>query len=377
MNMDTIKIIFLKKKLKGGFITYQNNLLHLFSSSPAFDLNVIDEEPKIRSDFINAVYRSIQSTPLINILFNYIYIMSRAMRYKKDACYLYIPHTFKYGFLAVLMSSLFKLPFIVPLGGWTEKELILRGVPKVELFLQLKYEKWVLRNARYVMTSPDLANGYGKVIKNRNKFLYAGLPIDTNKFKPMRESEDLRNKLKLEGKKIILTAAPLEGVKGDGVKKLVEAFSHVKRECNNVILLVAGDGNQKKEIENVAESLNVEDVMFLEHRDDMPELINLCDVFALIFEFGGGLGAAIKEAMACEKPCVISRTSGTEILRDREEVLLSLDSKDIADNIILLLKDEEYARKIGINARKRIEAEFSIEKVGEKIFNKLSEDISP
>ncbi len=81
--------------------------------------------------------------------------------------------------------------------------------------------------------------------------------------------------------------------------------------------------------------------------------------------------------MACEKPCVISRTSGTEILRDREEVLLSLDSKDIADNIILLLKDEEYARKIGINARKRIEAEFSIEKVGEKIFNKLSEDISP
>lgn len=292
--------------------------------------------------------------------------------YKKDTCYLYIPHTFKYGFLAVLMSSLFKLPFIVPLGGWSEKELILRGVPKAELFLRLKYEKWVLRNAKYVMTSPDLANGYSKVIKNRNKFLYAGLPIDTKKFKPGRKSERLIDELNIGDKKVILTAAPLEGVKGEGVKKLLNAFICVKEKYSNVVLLIAGDGNQKNEIENIAKNLNVEDVIFLGQRTDMPELINFSDVFALVFEFGGGLGAAIKEGMACEKPCVISRTSGTEVLNNEKEVLLAyFRSEDIADKILLLLKDEKYARNIGINARKRIENEYSIEKIGEKLIGKL------
>jgi glycosyltransferase involved in cell wall biosynthesis len=77
--------------------------------------------------------------------------------------------------------------------------------------------------------------------------------------------------------------------------------------------------------------------------------------------------------MACGKPCVVSRTSGTKILKDGEEVLLaSLDPKDIADKIILLLKDEEYARQLGINARRRIEKDFSLGIAGEKLFNKLT-----
>ncbi|RLJ01592.1 MAG: hypothetical protein DRP08_05345, partial [Candidatus Aenigmatarchaeota archaeon] len=101
-------------------------------------------------------------------------------------------------------------------------------------------------------------------------------------------------------------------------------------------------------------------------------LINSSDIFTLIFPFGGGIGSGIKEAMACEIPCVISNTSGTEVLKDREEVLLvDYDVNDIADKILLLLKDEKLARNIGINARKRIEKDFSIEKVANKIAEKL------
>jgi len=105
----------------------------------------------------------------------------------------------------------------------------------------------------------------------------------------------------------------------------------------------------------------------------MPELLNLSDVFTLIYSFGGGIGFATLEAMACEKPCAISRTSGTEVLSDGKEVLLvNYDTKDIADKIMLLLKDEKYARYIGINARKRIEKDCSVEKTEEKLVKKLS-----
>ena len=301
--------------------------------------------------------------------------MLQVIKFRKKVDYLFITHHFKYGLFAIFMSLFFKIPFIVPILGWAEKELRLGGISKIELFVRLKYESWVLKKAKYILSSYDLTNEYAKTIKDKNKFLNIDSPIDTNKFKPAPKSDVLKTKLDVDNKKIVLTAAPLWGVKGEGIKILLKAFVLVKKEYSNILLLIAGDGRQKKELEDLAKNLGVKnDVIFLGYCDNIPELLNLADVFALIFPFGGGIGLAIKEAMACEKPCVVSKTSGTEFLRDGEEVLLaSLDPKDIADKILLLLKDEDCARKIGINARKRIKADFSIEIAGEKLFNKLSE----
>jgi len=241
----------------------------------------------------------------------------------------------------------------------------------------LKYEIWVYRNAKYLLTSHDLTNVYAKTVKHENKFINIDLPIDTNRFKPTTsKSEILKNKLKVNNKKCILTVTSLApGMpKEVGLKILIDAFIIIKKEYNNVVLLIAGNGRQKKKFENLIKKLNVkDDIRLIGYCDKIIELINLSDVFTLIFPYGGGIGASIKEAMACEKPCVISRTSGTEVLNDREEVLLvNLDPRDIADKIIKLLKDEEYARRIGINARKRIEADYSIKKAEEKLTEKLS-----
>ena len=379
-NMNQIKILFLKKgRVTGGVITFQNTVLRMFNESPDFKLIVIDDQAKIRNNFLNYIYEFMQSIRVVHILFEYVYLLLQAIQYRKKVDYLFIIHYFKYGLFAVLMSSLFKIPFIVPTLGWEEKELRLRSASEVEIFIRLKYESWIYRRAKYILASDDEIRGYSKMVKNKNKFLRFYSPIDTNRFMPMPKSGILGDKLGVDKKKSVLTAAPLWGVKGEGIKRLLNAFVLINEDYNNAMLLIAGDGQQKRELEDLAKNLGVKsDVMFLGHCNNMPELLNLADVFTLIFPFGGGIGLAIKEAMACEKPCVISKTSGTEVLRDREEVLLaSLDPKDIADKILLLLKDEDYARKIGINARKRIEADFSIEKVGEKLFNKLSEDILP
>jgi len=372
---NIIKILFLKKgRVAGGVITFQNTMLHMFNESPNFKLIVIDDQAKIRNKFLNYIYKFMQSRRIIHILFEYMYLMPQVIKYRKKVDYLFIPHPFKYGVFVILISLLLKIPFIVPILGWTEKELRLRGVSETEIFIRLKYESWVYRKAKYLLSSEDLINKYGKNLK-KNKFLSFYSVVDTNIFKPMPKSAILRDKLGVGSKKVIFTAAPLEGVKAEGIKILLEAYVLIRRRYDNVILVIAGDGPDREKLEKLAKSLIIENgVMFLGYCNNMPELLNLADVFALIFSFGGGIGMAILEAIACGKPCVVSRTSGTEVLRDREEVLLtSLDPKDIADKILLLLKDEDYARKIGINARKRIEADFSIEKVGEKLFNKLSE----
>ena len=375
--LNIIKMLFLKKgRAAGGVTTFQNNMLRLFNDSPNFDLFVLDDQAKSRYNLLNGIYESLRSIPFLHILFEYMYVMLKLFQYREKVDYLFIPHPFKYGLFAVLSSSLFNIPFIVPIMGWTEKELRLRGASEIEIFLQLKYQSWVYRKAKYILASDDLIKGNSKIIKDKNKFLSFYSFIDTDSFFPMQKSEFLIDKLNVGNRKIISTAAPLEGVKAEGIKMLLKAFVLIKKEYNNVILLIAGDGQQKKELEDLAENLDVKnDVLFLGYWNNMPEFMNLVDVFTLIFSFGGGVGMAIMEAMACEKPCVVSKTPGTEFFKNGEEVLLaSPDSKEIADKIISLLKDEEYARKIGINARKRIEAECSIKVGGGKLFNKLSED---
>jgi glycosyltransferase involved in cell wall biosynthesis len=240
----------------------------------------------------------------------------------------------------------------------------------------LKYESWVYRKAKYILTSDDLMNGYVKTVKNKDKFLSFYSLIDTNVVRPTPKSEVLINKLGVKNKKVILTVASLVPgkPKAFGLNILIEAFALVKKAYNDVVLLIAGNGRRGKEFEDVIKKLNLKnDVRLLGFCTNIIEIVNLSDIFTLIFLFGGGVGFAIMEAMACEKPCVVSRTSGTEFLIDEKEVLLvDLDPKDIADKILLLLNDKKYAQNIGINARKRIESECSIKVGEEKLFNELS-----
>lgn len=376
VNTKPIRILFLKKKKLGiGTSVVQKVMMQLFEESPNFKLIVIDDQMKIKNKILGYVYRLIPSIPVIHNLFDYIYLIPQVVKHRQKVDYLYIPHYFKYGLLAVFVSSLFKIPFIVPIVAWNENELRLAGASKLRIFIQLKYERWVLRKAKYVSSSDDLIDYYANVIKDKDKFLRFYLPIDTNKFKPEPKSEVLKDRLEVNGKKVIFTAAPLEGVKGEGIKILLSAFALLKKKCDNVILLIAGDGSERAELENLARELNIKkDVKFLGYSDSMPELLNLSDVFTLIFPFGGGIGFATKEAMACEKPCVVSGTAGTKVLNNEEEVLLvAMDPDDIADKIKLLLEDEDYAGYLGINARRRVETDFSLPSAGERLFKKLKE----
>lgn len=367
MHTNQIKILFLlKKKDRGGIYGYQDIMLRIFNKGPSFKLYIIDEKAK------NRIYQFLQSIRVIHILFDYVYLMPKVIKYRKDVDYLFIPHHFKYGLFAVLVSSLFKIPFIVPIFGYTEIELKLKDVKKIERFIQLKYEYWIFSKAKYLLSSDDLINEYNKIIKNKNKFLSFYCLIDTNKFKPMPKSETLKNDLGIANKKVILTVTGFRHGKGVGLKILLEAFVLIKKEYKNVILLIAGWDPEIKEYKELVKVLNIEDdVMFLGYCDNIPELMNISDIFTLIFAFGGGIGSTVMEAMACEKACIISRTPGTEILNDEEVLLVNLDPREIADKIMLVLKDEEYARRIAINAKKRAEADFSIERAEDKLIKKL------
>ena len=91
------------------------------------------------------------------------------------------------------------------------------------------------------------------------------------------------------------------------------------------------------------------------------------DVFVLP-SYSENFGMVVVEAMAAEKPVVI--TKGVGISKEVEAagagIVIDKDEKQLAEAILKILENPELAQKMGENGKRLVETEFSSEKVAEK-----------
>jgi len=124
---------------------------------------------------------------------------------------------------------------------------------------------------------------------------------DISFFKPLNSRLILRKKWLIdENEFVILTACRLDANKG--VDILIKALSSLQASGHsNFRLLVAGDGEERRALEILANELGLQKyVKFLGYRSktDLLELYNLSDVFVLA-SYSEGLPRAVIESMAC------------------------------------------------------------------------------
>ena len=92
------------------------------------------------------------------------------------------------------------------------------------------------------------------------------------------------------------------------------------------------------------------------------------DIFAFASQ-SEGFGQVLIEAMAAKKPVVASRISPiTEIVSENETGLLTKaeSSHALAEAIVTLAKNPEKARQMGMNGAKRVEKQFSADRMASK-----------
>jgi len=190
-------------------------------------------------------------------------------------------------------------------------------------------------------------------------------PVDAQHFRADIAPSAITQKHSLESKWVILTVARLVRVKG--IDTVIRALPKVLEAIPNTAYLVIGDGPLRAELEHLAEALGVSDhVVFvgaIDHlSNDLPRYYQTCDVFVMVsrpLPHGREIerfGVAYLEAGACGKPVVAGRGGGVgEAVEDGVTGLLvdPLDVNEIADTIVRVLKDEELARRLGENGRKR------------------------
>jgi glycosyltransferase involved in cell wall biosynthesis len=142
------------------------------------------------------------------------------------------------------------------------------------------------------------------------------------------------------------------------------AAARVAAQVPDVDFLVVGEGELRAELEATAARLGLDGrVRFLGLRHDVPALLGAVDVLALTSLYEG-LPNVVIEAMATGAVAVATEVGGCrELLAHGETgfVVPPGDVAAIADAVLAVLGAPETARRIASAARRRIEAEFTLD----------------
>lgn len=159
------------------------------------------------------------------------------------------------------------------------------------------------------------------------------------------------------GSKLVLMVA--EFSRGKRHRDALSAFAD--RRLAGATLLLAGDGKWEKDTRRLAQRLGVEKrVVFLGHRKDVPQLLTAADAVILPSE-REGLPVSVLEAMAMQKPVIVSDIRGSrELVKPACGWMHPVgDSESLASLIRLVLDNPAEAAARGSRARQRVLSNFT------------------
>lgn len=149
-----------------------------------------------------------------------------------------------------------------------------------------------------------------------------------------------------------------------GIEYFVDAAAEIAAIMPETRFLVAGDGPQRAELETRAAGR----VRFLGWREDMPDIFNALDVFALP-SLAEAFGLAAVQAMATQVPVVASHVGGLrEIIRAETGLLVPpREAHALAQGILTLLRNQEMRRAFGARGRDRVLQQFTLAQQAEQM----------
>lgn len=322
--------------------------------------------------------------------------------YKKDiknwhVQHLPIKHIFPpYIFNLLIIPYLFKTykkvhfnilrvhnPYFVGLGAMIFK-LFHRQMPVVASYLHLEerspfftlidkliIKKFDLIIALSAATKKDIIRRYG-VDSAKIAVVY---PAVAKKFVPKHKNQNLIKKYQLKDKIILLYAGVLMPRKNPFF--LLKVFTQLDND--RVVLVFCGDGPLRWFLVAMAKKLGVNDRVVFTGRvfgENLIDFYNLADIFVFPTK-KEGFGLVVAEAMACEKPVVVSNNSSLpEIVTNGQDGFL-VETNNIekwVEVLEILIKDKDLRQQMGRAGRKKILKKFSWEKSAQetlKIFKKL------
>lgn len=175
---------------------------------------------------------------------------------------------------------------------------------------------------------------------------------DKKRFHPTLNASNFRSEIGIEqGDPLIVSIAAVDRRKG--IEYFFKAAKRVREVLPRARFCIVGHTNNDEEYYHYLlqerERLKLTDaVIFIGHREDIPNILAACDVSVCASVEGEGITGALRESLAMKKPVVTTSVSGnTEIVKDKETgwVIPPADEKQLAEAIIEAITNTEEARR--------------------------------
>ncbi|MDD5530148.1 MAG: glycosyltransferase family 4 protein [bacterium] len=202
------------------------------------------------------------------------------------------------------------------------------------------------------------------VPNERLKFWYDG--VDKKMYNPDFNSNEFKKSLGLDNSvRIILTLSRL--VNWKHLERIINAMPHIISEFKNVVLLIVGDGPERKKLEKISQNLDIKKYVKFAgsvNIKDTSNYMNAADIFVSVNDVSN-VSNGLLEAMVCGK-CIVTLDVGDtkKVIKDNEtgKLISKRNQKkiitDLSKTVIDILKDEDLRKKLGNNARVYAERHF-------------------
>lgn len=216
-----------------------------------------------------------------------------------------------------------------------------------ETIVHVIFKPWLnlIANVKLAPSTEAAVFMFGKRQVKKQKVCFLHNAIDVEKFSYSEKiRKEYRKKLGIEGKYVIGHVGRFTYQKNHDY--LVEIFAKVYKKNRNVVLILIGRGELKEEIKEKVISLHLEsNVIFLDVRRDISELMNAMDLLLLpsLYE---GMPNVLIEAQVSGLHCITSDKVTNEANITGLVKYISLDEPEMwIDSIVDSIEKEKTGRQ--------------------------------
>jgi glycosyltransferase involved in cell wall biosynthesis len=346
-----IKVLYIVSTLRktGPIVVLGNIIKYLDRSKFTPIILTLSHEPKesLQDYFITELHTNVETLGLSRLKGFFL----AKKRIKNFLIKNNIDFIHTHGLRADIIVDNLSTPFISTIHNYPYYDYPLRhGKIKGNLMAK-KHLKFILNNPQNCIACAKTISYEFRQNGLNLKYIQNG--VDTDKFYQISKEE--KNKLKkdlniVKSKKVFISTGALIARKD--MKTLIKGFMAFNKNKSN-ILLIAGEGEERQNLENIAD----DSIVFLGNVSNINQYLQASDCF-ISSSLAEGLPNSVLEAMACGLPTILSDIpSHRELYQDEEGLFFHIKNiTELTNKLKLIENNLETISKLSKNI---IEKKFS------------------
>lgn len=218
----------------------------------------------------------------------------------------------------------------------------------------------------YIVVSQKIFDALHKAHIEPDRISLVYNAVDVKSKLDVSDKSDIRTRLNIPlGASICVALGRLVWAKG--YENLIRAFDLLKSEKKNIFCVIIGSGELHSSLSEQITHSNLSDKVFLlghQNHENALAILKACDIFVMPSRTEG-TPIALLEAAFLGLPILASNVGGIpELVTEQDAFLIPVDDPAaLANGILKLAKDREFAQALCKSARSRVTNFFSVERL--------------